>query len=83
MQLLHQTTFENLMTKGEIIHDEQFHSLTQFVQLYWNILLTFIEIFNIFASIFQGRLLEMFAVLYSVGSDYPVWSISSKFSELS
>ena len=49
---LQQTTFENIMTKGEIAHDEQFHFLPQCIQLYYMIkhYNFVIEFFHNFAS---------------------------------
>ena len=45
---LQQMTFENIEAKGEIAHDEKFHS--QYFQLHFIIILPFIENFHIFAQ---------------------------------
>ena len=50
---LQQTTFENIMAKGEIAHDEQFPLFPQCFQLYLMIKLSFMELFHIFAIIFS------------------------------
>ena len=49
---LQQTTFENIVTKGEIAQDEQFHLLPQCFQLLSVIILSFIEISLVFAGYF-------------------------------
>ena len=49
--LLQQTTFENIVTKGEIFHTKQLLHLTQCFQLYLIIELSFMENFQIFARI--------------------------------
>ena len=49
---LQQTTFENTVAKGEIVHYEQFLHLPQCFQLYLIIQLSFIEIFHVFAYMF-------------------------------
>ena len=46
-----QTTFENIVVKGEIINDKQFVILPQIFQFYSIIILSFVEIFHIFAVI--------------------------------
>ena len=50
---LQQTSFENIVTKGEIAHDEQFPLLPQCFQLYLIINLSFMEIFRMFANMFS------------------------------
>ena len=45
-----QTTFENIVAKGEIAHDMQFFLWPQCFQLYLTIKLSFMEIFQVFAS---------------------------------
>ena len=50
---LHQTTFENILTKGEIAHEEQFPLLPQCFQLYLIYKLLFMEIFQIMANCFS------------------------------
>ena len=47
--LLH-TTFENIMAKGEIAHNEQFPLWPQCFQLFLMIKLSFIEIFHVFVN---------------------------------
>ena len=49
---LQQTTFENIVAKGEMAHDEQFHLLSQSFQLYLIIKLSFMEIFHAFANMY-------------------------------
>ena len=46
-RFLQQTTFEIIIAKGEIIHNEQFIHLPHRFQLYSIIILSFMEIFNI------------------------------------
>ena len=50
---LQQTTLENIVTKGEIAHDEQFPLLPHCFQLYLIIKFSFMEIFHIFADMFS------------------------------
>ena len=50
---LQQTTFENIVAKGEITHDEQFHLWPQCFQLYLTINLSLMEIFQDFATMFS------------------------------
>ena len=50
---LQQTTFENVVAKGEIAHDELFHILPQCFQLYLMFKLSFMEMFHIFANMFS------------------------------
>ena len=45
---LQQTTFENIVAKGEIAHDEQFFLCPQCFILYLTIKLSFMEIFQVF-----------------------------------
>ena len=45
-----QTTFENIVAKGEIAHDEQFHLSPQCFQLYLTIKLSFMEIIQVFVT---------------------------------
>ena len=45
-------TFENIEAKGEIAHDEQFLLWPQCFQLYLTIELSFMEIFQVFVTIF-------------------------------
>ena len=52
-------TFENIEAKGEIAHDEQFLLLPRCLQLYLMIILSFMEIFHIFAKMFHSRLLQI------------------------
>ena len=47
-----QTTFEKSVAKGEIAHDEQFLLWPHCFQLYLTIKLTFIEIFQVFVTVF-------------------------------
>ena len=49
---LQQTTFENIVAKGEIDHDEQFPIFPQCFQLNLMFKLSFIEIFVIFVNMF-------------------------------
>ena len=44
-------TFENIVAKGEIAHDDQFPLLPQCFQIYLMIKLSFTEIFHIFSII--------------------------------
>ena len=46
-------TFENIVDKGEIAHDEQFLLWPQFVQLYLTIKLSYKEIFQVFVTRFS------------------------------
>ena len=48
-----QTTFENIVAKGEIAHDEQFLHLPQCFQLYLIIKGPFMEISQCFARMFS------------------------------
>ena len=48
-----QTTFENILAKGEIAHNEQFLLWPQCFQLYLSIKLSFIEIFQVFVTMFS------------------------------
>ena len=48
-----QVTFENIVAKGKIAHDEQFLLWPQCFQLYLEIKLSFMEIFLFFATIFS------------------------------
>ena len=48
-----QTTFENIVTKGKTVQDEQLFPFATIFQHYLIIQLSFIEIFNIFAIIFS------------------------------
>ena len=71
---LQQTTFENIVAKGECSHDEQFLHLPQCFQLYLIIMPLFMIIFPIYANIFskllaadlqyvgKGTLLSLFSV---------------------
>ena len=43
---LQQTSFENIVTKGEIAHGEQFIPLSQYFQLLSKIKLSFIKIYH-------------------------------------
>ena len=43
-------TFENIVAKGEIAHDEQFLLRSQCFQLYLTIKLSFMEIFQAFVT---------------------------------
>ena len=56
---LQQTTFENLLAKEEIVHDEQFLLLPKCFLLYSIIGLLFIEGFWIFDLMFLSHLLQM------------------------
>ena len=49
---LQQTTFENIVTKGEIAQNEQFLLLPQCFQLFSVIILTILENFHIFELTF-------------------------------
>ena len=49
MTPLRQTTFENIVGKGEISHKNQFHLLSQCFQLHLTTKLSFIEHFHISA----------------------------------
>ena len=44
-------TFENIVAKGEIAHDEQFHLLQRYFQLTLEFILTVIDYFHIFVQI--------------------------------
>ena len=50
---LQQTTFEKIVTKEEIAHDEQFLPLPKCFQLYLLIPHSFIEIYHILALMFS------------------------------
>ena len=54
-----QTTFENMVAKGEIAHDEQFLLWPQCFQLYLTIQLFFMEIFRFLSLGFQSHLLQI------------------------
>ena len=47
-----QTTFENIMAKSEIAHDEQFLVWPQCFQLYLTIKLSFMDFFQVFITMF-------------------------------
>ena len=47
------TTFKNIVAKGEIAHDEQFPLWPQCFQLYLTIKLSFMEIFQVFVTMFS------------------------------
>ena len=46
-------TFENVVAKGEIAHHEQFHLWPQRFQLYLTIKLSFMDILQIFVTMFS------------------------------
>ena len=48
-----QTTFENIVAKGEIAHDEQFLLWPQCFQLYLTVKLSFKEILQVFFTMFS------------------------------
>ena len=48
-----QTTFINIVTKEEIAQNEQFLLLSQCLQLFLIIKLSFMEIFHVFVGMFQ------------------------------
>ena len=50
---LQQTSFENIVAKGENAHNEQFHILLQCFQLYSIIPLLFIDFLSIFDNMFS------------------------------
>ena len=58
-----QTTFENIVAKGEIAHDEQFLLWPQYFQLYLMIKLSFMEIFQVFFTMFSKSSAADFACI--------------------
>ena len=46
-------TFENIVAKGEIAHDDKFLLWPQSFQLYLTIKLSFMEIFQVFVTVFS------------------------------
>ena len=51
-QFWQRTNIENIVAKGEIAHDEQFHLWPQCFQLYLTIKLSFMEIFQVFVTMY-------------------------------
>ena len=46
-------TFEKIVTKGEIAHNEQFHLLPEYFQCYLIVKPSLMEIFHMFAKVFS------------------------------
>ena len=69
-----QTTFENIVAKCEIAHDEQFLLLPQCFQLYLTIKQSVLEIFQVFVTMFS--ILSAAVVLYMyVGKGYMITQV--------
>ena len=48
-----ETTFENIVAKGEIARDEQFPLWPQCFQLYLTVKISLVEIFQVFVTMFS------------------------------
>ena len=69
---LQQTTFENIVAKGEIAHNKQFLLRPQCFQLYLTIKLSLMDIFRFLSQFFQSRLLQICCLWNELSSFFSI-----------